>query len=199
MSFTRGQQPEFRTLLERAWQTSCELDSSLDQGARCRKSKRCGECCYCLWYVGLLESSTGHRSTTDCNAGRDYDFVMRALEAIIGDSIKWHMKAAGGDANRIRHELRALSEKHEIDDRYMQRIAKQALRLDSAPALENMKPEQLVTVLIACKQHVTRKLVAEGHRDPQVSRRTRLEKPPQVAAHQQALGMDEPDEEGHPF
>lgn len=198
MSFTRGQQPEFRTLLNRAWPKASEFDPSLDVGDRC-KAKRCGECSFCRWYEELLFAATGHRSTTDCNAGRDYEFVMRALEAIIGDSIKWHLKAAGGDANRIRHELRSLCTDHEISDSYMQRIARQALKLDEPPALEDMSRDQLATVLIACKQHVTRQLVAEGKREPQVSRKTRREKAPQAKASMEAKGLFDPEEDDRPF
>ncbi len=104
MSFSRPQQPELRTYITLAWSAHCRAEGRED--FRCSSSKRCGACAYCGWYEAVLDKATGHRSTTDCDAGRDYDCFMAALEEIHGQSIKWKMRLFTGDVRRMMHELR---------------------------------------------------------------------------------------------
>lgn len=171
MAFSRRQQPEFRALLALAWAKHCSLTGATGKMDR-------------TWYEDTLEAATGHRSTTDCNAGRDYDAVMAEFEAIAGTGIRWGLKLHGGDAKRLAHNIREICEDHSIDEGYMRRIARKALRIDHLPELLQLDRAQLLTVLRACKQHVTRHLVADGQRDPQVSRKTHRPKTPQVRAQQ---------------
>lgn len=167
MGFSRAQQPAFRAMVAAAWKATGGAGAKPDRG----------------WYEAELETATGYRSTADCNAGRDYDFAMARFEEIGGASIEWQMRAFQGDAKRIAHSLRKLCADHEGDEAYMRRIARQALRLDVLPELHTLDADQLLVVLRACKQQVTRGLVAAGERDPQVSRKTHHEKPPQVKAY----------------
>lgn len=171
MSFSRAQQPEFRLLVAKAWREHCR-----EHGLDCTpKPDR-------AWYETELQLATGKSSTSDCNAGSDYEAAMSHFEALSGDGIKWQMRQFRGPANRIEHALKKLCADHEIAEDYMQRIARHSLRVEELPELHKLSKEQLLTILRACKQYVTRKLVAEGIRDPQISKKTRKPKPAQVAA-----------------
>lgn len=174
MAFSRRQQPEFRKLVALAWAAHCRLTGAagkMDRG----------------WYEDTLEAATGYRSTSECNAGRDYDAAMAEFEAIAGTGVKWGLKLHGGDAKRIAHNIRQICEDHDIDEGYMRRVARKALRLDTLPELLQLDREQLLVILRACKQHVTRNLIAERKHEPQVSRKTGGYKKLQVQAYQEAI------------
>jgi hypothetical protein len=153
VSFTRAQQPELRAYLGLAWQAHCQAEG-IDAGGRCRGSKRCGACAYCAWYEEVLEGATGHRSTTECNAGRDYDRFMRDLEAIHGQSIKWQMRAFGGDARRILHQIGEVCAEHGIDEDYLRAVARRGF--GPTAELHLLEAGQLLVVLGEVKRHVRR-------------------------------------------
>lgn len=125
MSFSGSQQPELRGYLTLAWSTRVQSIGG-EATPKCLKGKRCQTCAFCLWYGDVLEAATGYRSTTECNAGRDYDAFMSALEEIHGQSIKWKMRLYSGDARRMMHELQrdlgaeALTEAG-VDEGYLKR------------------------------------------------------------------------------
>jgi hypothetical protein len=184
MGFSRGQQPEFRKLIATAAKY-CGVDP---KGAE-----------YRAWYEAALFNAVRKTSTTECNAGRDYDFVMAEFEVLGQSGIKWQRKAATGDANRMVHEIRrTCGAASDVDESYMLRIGAQALGLDRCPPLHRLAPEQLQTILVACKQHVTRGQVARVDREPQVSEVTREWKRGQARAFregieaQAAIEVDEP-------
>lgn len=164
MSFSRAQQPELREYLRLAWAAHCRHEG-MDAEERCRGS-RCGQCDYCAWYEDLLEGATGHRSTTACNAGRDYDFFMRDLEAVHGESIKWQMRAFRGDATRMLHELRSLGDEHELDEEYLRGVARQMLRTEELPELHTLSREVLVRILGEVKRFVRRRLKRAAEPQP---------------------------------
>jgi hypothetical protein len=181
VGFVRGQQPELREYLALAWNAHCDREG-VEKAAKCLKGKRCGECGYCQWYGDVLEAATGHRSTTECDAGRDYDFFMRDLEEIHGMSLKWSLRAFRGDAKRILHDVQKLCADNLISEEYLQRIGATKLKLARLPELHLLTKEQLATIRIAVKQHVTRGLVAKAHHNPQKSRKTGKAKSAQVDA-----------------
>lgn len=168
MSFSRAQQPELRQLVGLAWVAHCRAEG-IKPADRCRGSKRCGECAFCAWYEGELEAATGHRSTTDCNAGRDYDFAMAQFEEIWGGSIKWQMKKYSGDAKRILHELQGVAGGHQVDEDYLRAAAKRSLRMAVAPELHTLSRERLIMVMGEVKRHLRRraKRELEAVADPQ--------------------------------
>lgn len=157
LGFTPKQQPELRLYLTLSWKKHC-LDEGLEPSDRCRGSQRCGRCVYCAWYEEILVGATRKRSSKACNAGRDYDFLMRDLEIIHGQSTKWQLRAANGDAIRIRHELRDAVENHQIDETYLRKVARNMLRVDELPELEEMEAEQLIIILGEVKRFIRRRL-----------------------------------------
>ncbi len=160
MSFSRAQQPELRASLAWAWAAHCRADGLAEAiGSQCLR-KRCGQagCDYCSWYEAVLEGATGQRSSTLCNAGRDYDFFMRDLEVIHGRSIRWQMKAFGGDANRILHGLREVSDEHGLDEDYLRGVARRMLKRDDLPELHTLSREVLIEILGEVKRFVRRRL-----------------------------------------
>jgi hypothetical protein len=153
VSFTRGQQPEFRKMLAEA----CKFCGIDPKGSEYRK-----------WYEMALFNAVRKTSTTDCNAGRDYDFVMAEFEVLGQSGIKWQRKAATGDAVRMLHEIRkTCGSAADVDESYMLGIGARALCMPLCPPLHKLSREQLETILVACKQQVTREKVARGEREPQ--------------------------------
>ncbi|HEX5177109.1 MAG TPA: hypothetical protein VFV83_08775 [Chthoniobacteraceae bacterium] len=177
MAFSRAQQPEFRGLVAVAWQVFCR-DQNKVATTKVERS----------WYEAQLIEATGHASTSDCNAGGDYDRAMAHFEALgRSGSIKWQMKLFRGDANRIDHEIKRVCDDHNIDEEYMRAIARKALRLSVLPELHLLTKEMRLTILCACKQQVARDRVAAGIQTPQISRRTGREKRGQVKLYHAAL------------
>jgi hypothetical protein len=71
MGFSRGQQPEFRGLVKQAWAEHCRAEG-LDGKHSSQRA----------WYEAELLISTGHSTTTACDAGRDYDDAMAHFETL---------------------------------------------------------------------------------------------------------------------
>lgn len=90
MSFSKNQQPEFRTLVFAAWAAECKRDGRQVTAKPDRD-----------WYEQALYRAVRKTSTTECDAGHDYDFVMAHFEALAGVSIKWQMRVYSGDVKRI--------------------------------------------------------------------------------------------------
>jgi hypothetical protein len=167
--FSPAQRPELNAYLALAWVAHCRRER-LDQviGARCLR-KRCEEagCVYCTWYEDMLEAATGHRSSKECNAGRDFEWFMADLEEVHGQDIKWQMKKFGGDARRILHAIEQVSAGAAISEEYLRKIATNALREHDTPVewvmpeLHLLAPRELVLVKNAVLAHVRAK-VARG-------------------------------------
>lgn len=150
MSFSRAQQPEWQELIAAAWRAHCthegiELTKKPDRS----------------WYEQELFLATGQTSTSDCNAGRDYDLAMAHFEGLAGVGIKWQMRVHSGDAKRLLHELRAEVDAHDIDEDYLRGVARRRLRLDELPALETISRENLVLILGEVKRFCRRRLKHE--------------------------------------
>lgn len=115
MSFSRAQQPEFQALVSAAWAAHCKCHGIAATPKRDRG-----------WYEQELYLAVGVTSTTDCDAGHDYDWVMARFEGIAGGSIKWQMRAFNGDVKRILWWLgkdvgEAELRKHRVDEDYVRR------------------------------------------------------------------------------
>lgn len=167
MPFSRAQQPELRSLLALAWKGHCE-EEGISPVDRC-KGNRCGDCAYCSWYEQTLFQETGHTSTTECNAGRDYDLFMAELERIGRAGIKWQMKVHRGDAVRIMHELREAVGQYAdemVDEDYLRSVAQQALQLSYLPELKDLNREQLIFLLGEVKRWLRRKAKKERFTAP---------------------------------
>lgn len=150
MSFSRAQQPEFRALVFAAWTAHCRHEGL----ALSVKPDR-------EWYEQELFIATRHTSTSDCNAGRDYDLAMARFEELAGTGIKWQMKVHHGDANRMLHDLgeefgEEALKRHRVNEDYLRATARQSLRLDYLPELSKLSRKQCVLVLGEVKRWLRR-------------------------------------------
>ena len=93
MSFSKGQQAEYRRLEKAAWQRHARR-LSLDP-----KDKLA----YDEFYRSELAKATGHRSTKDCDKGRNYDAACAHFEALADDGIRHQLNLIQGDLRRIRY------------------------------------------------------------------------------------------------
>lgn len=157
MSFSRAQQPAWQKMLDEAWAAHL-LSQGEAQVPRCKCKVRGSDCGCCRWYLQELFFATGQHSTSECNAGRDYDRAMAHFESIAGNGIKWAMKIHSGDANRLLHELRATVGGYEIDEDYLRGVARQMLQTEELPELEKLSRKQLILILGEVKRYVRRHL-----------------------------------------
>ena len=146
MSFSPRQQPEFRRLVESAWQAHCRTEGSAPADKVARRA----------WYEEELEHATGKRTTTECGGGRDYEDAMAHFEELAGDGIEWQLRRHDGDARRIIFQIGQISAEHGVDHRYIQGVARQMLRREDLPSLHDLPPEILVNILGNVSRHVRR-------------------------------------------
>jgi hypothetical protein len=163
MSFSRAQQPAFRQMVKEAW---LAVGRDVLQGqAGALKSTPDRD-----WYEQELYYATGCTSSTECDAGHDYDFAMAHFEELAGAGIRWQMKVKNGDAKRLIYNVQKIARGFNCDEAYLRGIARQALGTAHLPALDKLTPEQRVTVLRAVKIEV-RRLKARGE-EPHLPVRT---------------------------
>jgi hypothetical protein len=141
MSFSPRQQGEFRVLVAKAFARACHREEfAREAGLGGPAFKR-------AWYEGELEQSTGKRSSTACNAGRDYEAAMAHFERLADDgSFAWQLKGAQGDATRILHVIREKMGEFELSEGYMLGIAQQELGF-RPESLHALKPAMLMKIL----------------------------------------------------
>lgn len=148
MSFSRAQQPEFRKLVKAAWLEHCRAENAVAADKAAERT----------WYEAQLFEATGAGSSSDCNAGRDYDRAMAHFEAVAGAEVKWNLRIFDGDAKRILHGIREVSEEHALDQDYLRGVAKRMLRRDDLPELHTLSREVLIRILGEVKRFVRRGL-----------------------------------------
>jgi hypothetical protein len=146
MSFSPRQQPEFRRLVEAAWQAHCRAEATAADDKVARRA----------WYEEELEGATGKRTTKECGGGRDYEAAMAHFEELSGDGIEWQLRQHDGDARRIIFQIGQISAEHGVDHRYIQGVARQMLQRDELPSLHDLSPAILVNILGNLSRHVRR-------------------------------------------
>jgi hypothetical protein len=151
MSFSRAQQPAFRKLVKEAWIAVCKAEGRAAAAA----PDRC-------WYEQELYLAVGQTSTTECNAGRDYDLAMAHFEGLAGAGIAWQMRVHSGDAKRLLHELSEVTHAHDIDEDYLRSVARRMLRTEHLPELAHLSRPQLILILGEMKRYVRRRLKREA-------------------------------------
>lgn len=149
MSFSRAQQPAFRAMVKEAWMAVGRAVLQDQEGALKSTPDR-------GWYEQELCFATGCTSSTECDAGHDYDFAMAHFEELGGAGIKWQMKVKNGDAKRLIYNVQKIARGFDCDETYLRGIARQALGTAHLPALDKLTPAQRVTVLRAVKMEVRR-------------------------------------------
>ena len=149
MSFSPKQQGVFRPLVEEAWQNMCRHEG-IDPAIRCGKSKKCGQCAYCLWYVAELKECTGVESTADVDKKRGFETVM-AHFAQIAENIYWMRQVDGGDVRRLLHNVQQICKARDFDQHYIEGVAVKALKLGAFPGWDRLSYNQVGTILSALK------------------------------------------------
>lgn len=89
--FSRQQQGWFRPLVARAWELKCE---ELGHAANDKAFRD-------AWYQGELAVATGHRTSSDCDGGRDFERACAHFEALIGEEFRWQLQLEQGDEKRL--------------------------------------------------------------------------------------------------
>lgn len=156
MSFSRRQQPEFQRLWKLAWTAFCESEGEAGLALFADKDAKDA------WYRDQMERATGHRSSKDCNPGRDYDRAMAHFEAIAGCDVKWNLKLYGGDAKRMLHAVRKNANACGVDELYLRGVARQMLGTADLPELHTVPPEVLVRITVAMNIFVRRHANADS-------------------------------------
>jgi hypothetical protein len=146
MPFSRAQQGLFRPIVNTAWAghaTAQGLDPK-DKDARR------------AWYEDELEKAIGIRSTSDADPRADFEKAMAHFEAITGEGIYWNLRLHKGDRRRILHQLQQLADEYDLDERYLQGIAKQSLKAETLPDLDQLTAEHLLRILFSLRKHTRR-------------------------------------------
>ena len=149
MSFSPGQQAQFRPLVDSAWQALCKswkLDPK-DQAAKRR------------WYEEELTNATGQSSTVMLDRKRDFEDAMEHCERLAGDGIYWALRKYGADARRIIYNLREVCRENDIDEDYMRSMVRRALGLgpfDPLPELEDVSYALLRVIMGELKRFIRR-------------------------------------------
>ncbi len=147
----------FRPIVQRAWEAHCAVAGNPHVGDKIAREE---------WYREQLHACLGVWTTKQCNPVRDFERLMAHFEGIASDGIKWQLKSEGGDARRLAHKIRGICKDHDLDEDYVCRVARQALRLDSLPDLDRMNTEQLFMILRALRCDAERLTVAAHASDP---------------------------------
>lgn len=158
MPFSKGQQAEYRTLIAAAWQRHCRINGANP------KDKAAQD----VWTRGHLETATGHRSSKDCNGGRDFERATAHFEALGEAGINAHLRLVAGDLRRLKFAIQQrnpafLRNTTDADlTAYAQGIAQQAFHLSTQPDLHTLSDAQMLVV--------TRALAIAADRARKVSR-----------------------------
>jgi len=143
MGFTRDQQVKvYRPMVKRAWAAY-----SRSQGIHPKD-----KIAWNAWYRATLHEGVGVYSTCQCNPGADFENAMAAFEAVIGDSIYWQLKAAGGPLKRTRHALDQLMREHYIEEDYVSGVSRQMFDTSH----HNLDAKKLAKLIAALKTHLHR-------------------------------------------
>ena len=150
MSFSRCQQGNYRPMVQRAWLAHCGRNAMVAGDEIARRS----------WYEEELYAATGKESTTKCDVKRDFEAAMAHFEAIWGGDFYWNKRLFGADARRIIHNIRDVAADFEVEESYLQGIAKRVLGVDYLPDLANVSYEDLATVMGELKRYTRSRLTA---------------------------------------
>jgi hypothetical protein len=123
MSFSRGQQADYRPLVAEAWRAH-----AVREGLPLKD-----KVAYDTWYRAELRKATGRETTADCNKGRHWEKACAHFEGLADAGIQFQLKLIQGDLKRIRYAagkanpgyLRQFRTDADLD-RYARSIALQA-------------------------------------------------------------------------
>lgn len=146
MGFTKRQQGIYRSLVEKAWRRHAQ-ENGLEKGDRLAKEH---------FYRATLHAELGVWTTKELSSSKHFAGACAAFEAIVGDSCYWGLRAHNESSRALIHAVQTVCNEYDLAEEYARGVARQALRLDSLPMLEQLQPAQLVIVLRALRIHVRR-------------------------------------------
>ncbi len=150
--FTKAQHGLFRPMVADAWKAYCSHTPSALQAVDKAAAHR-------AWYEAELREATGKPSTTLCDPKRDFEHAMAHFETIVGNAIYWNLRAGGGDARRIAWNIREICRANEVDEQYMQGVARRMLRLSDhqpLPELGLLQYQELIIIMGELKRFLRR-------------------------------------------
>jgi len=137
MQLTPAQLRPLWPLLDAAWRQHC---ADVGQEPADSKAKE-------AWRHEQLWAALEVRSLKEVRrSGEQYARLMAHFEVIARAGIHWQMQAEGAEIRPLVFGILDLLKKWGIDERYFMGIARQALRLPELPALDQLKPAQLLTL-----------------------------------------------------
>jgi hypothetical protein len=145
MGFSRAQQPLWQALKAAAWLARCKregwpLTLKIDRD----------------WYEQELFHATGKTSSTDCDAGRDYNLAMAHFEGLAGTGIRWQMRLYDQDVKRMMQVLRSDFRESDlkvagVNEEYVLRCIRNGF---GSKKPWQMTRAELTAVLTGLKRHV---------------------------------------------
>ena len=142
--FSPRQQAIYRTLVDKAWRAVCKKEHGKNW----------------LYYVGdgiaknefyreTLRDKLGVYTSKQLNKTGDFEKACAAFEEIAGNDIYWQLRVQAGPVERARRELKHLIATNEIDENYVDGVAKQMFKTNAS----NLNAGQLNDVIVALKTH----------------------------------------------
>jgi len=133
-----AQQGALWPMLHEAWTVH-----AIDAGVRVTDSKAKDQ-----WRKQYLGAALGVWSLKQVPRGGPlYARVMGKLQEIARNGIDWILKAGDAQPPELLHHARQFLAVHDIPEPYACGIARQSLRLEHQPDLEDLAPEQLAQVI----------------------------------------------------
>jgi hypothetical protein len=140
MTWTPKQQGIYRRLVTAAWKKHAGGNGIAEKDKPAKER----------WYRKQLHAELGVWTTKELSQN-DFAKACATFEAIIGESIYWATRALGGkESERKRRALHAIREqcrKADIEEDYARGIARQALKRDTLPWLDDLTADELITLM----------------------------------------------------
>jgi hypothetical protein len=162
MSFSGKQQGIFQPMIAKAWVRHCQ--QNLDAAAAIAGKNHPA---YRDWYEDELEEATGCRSSTECDARRDFNLAMAHFEIAAWAGIYWQGRLHECDAENILWHVNRIAARHTIDEGYLRGWARQMRRKkrrkehldeEELPELLDLSKEELALLLIEVKDYAKKHL-----------------------------------------
>lgn len=152
MPFSKSQQAFFRPIVDAAWKRAAAVAGIDPKNKDARRT----------WYEEHLERATGHRTTTDCGAGRPFERACAHFEELAENGIEAQRRLLDGDLRRIRFALQRTDPEflRGTTDQdlhaWLRGIAKQATGAPDFPELWTLTDAQIATVTRAAVMQAKR-------------------------------------------
>ena len=144
MPFSRKSQRVYRSLVKQAWERHCRDEDIVAKGKAAKEAQQ-------AWYRGVLLATFGVDSSLKIKV-KQFAHLCAAFEILARNGIYWQLQADSGAIRRSRYALNALMAEHEMDEPYVEGVARQMFEM----RLDSLNPNQLGDLIAALKIHLGR-------------------------------------------